>query len=438
MSENRAVKVQEMKRSVKILHRDLPRSSYEVIRLPTITIKSPTNKGLSDQEQGTKRQKVMPSLTSQANEFRTKLEAKYPSFTKLLVKSHVTGCFWMGLPQPFCRMHLPSVDTFFILENENGKQYKTKYLAQRTAFSAGWREFSIAEKLSEGDVLVFQLVNSTKLKVHKIRENDFSEVNEPHVSLDLVARVEQKDAGVSKENRETHASSPVAACRDEEHGVILSEEDEIMQNVGNVKKNTLESESGISKHPQFTTVGDHNCITTFNDFIISVDELLKKYYELPHHIKWNYYQLCSSQKLILHADFLEGVNPVLVAGCIIETVDIANEMKICELPTFDNKFALWVRKLKYLNLVGMNVKFLSARLLNLQRVACNPEATKKRQEYMDLCSEHANSESIIKSLQDKLTELRRVSEKRAGDIEKLKTDIKEHELRFQEQVSAPW
>ncbi|XP_074304262.1 B3 domain-containing protein Os01g0234100-like isoform X2 [Silene latifolia] len=382
----------------------------------------------------------MPSVTSQANEFRSKLEAKYPSFVKRLVKSNVTGCFWMGLPQPFCRMHLPSVDTFFLLENENGKQYKTKYLAQRTAFSGGWREFSIAEKLSEGNVLVFHLVNSTKFKVYKISENGFSEVNGVHIALNSAARVEQKDSGVPEENKESHrTSSPLAASRDEDYGFILSEEDgEVVQNVENVKKNTVESESGNSKHPQFPTVGDHNGITTFNDFIISVDELLKKDYELPHHIKWSYYQLCSSQKSILHADLLKDINPVLVAGCIIETVDIANEMRICQLPTFDSKFALWKRKLKYLKFAGMNVRFLAARLFNLQRVACNSEAAKKRQQYMDLCSEHDNSENIIKSLQDKLTELRRVSGKRAEDIDKLETEIKQHELRFQEQVSAPW
>jgi hypothetical protein len=40
-----------------------------------------------------------------------------------------------------------------------------KYIAYKTGLSAGWRQFSAAHKLVEGDVLVFQLVEPTKFKV---------------------------------------------------------------------------------------------------------------------------------------------------------------------------------------------------------------------------------------------------------------------------------
>lgn len=52
-----------------------------------------------------------------------------------------------------------------VIEDENGQQYKLKYIAHKTGLSAGWRNFAIAHKLLEGDVLVFQLVESTKFKV---------------------------------------------------------------------------------------------------------------------------------------------------------------------------------------------------------------------------------------------------------------------------------
>ncbi|KAL9245783.1 hypothetical protein vseg_019393 [Gypsophila vaccaria] len=496
------------KKNEKILPRELPRHSYEVIKLP------PTPKGICDQQLGAKRQKVMPSITSQADDSRSKLDAKYPCFKKTLVKSHVSGCFWMGLPQRFCRLHLPSVDTYFILEIKTGKQYKAKYLAQRTALSGGWREFSLAEKLSEGDVLVFQLVNPTKFKVFRIRKGGLSEVHGDHAKLNPVDKKEQSGVKGLEQNKETHqAFSPKAVSGDEDHGVILSkendgivwkaehvrkitlesnssdrkhpqyppfvgnhngittfddfsleqneetrrvsspeevspdedhaavisEDDEIVQKAGNIKEITSESYSGDPKHPLYPPItGDYSRITTFDDFIIVIEELLKKEYTLPYHIKWSYYQLCFSQKSFLHANLLKDVNPILVAGCIIETVDIANAMKSCELPTFDNNFAQWDRKLKCLDLLGMNVRFLLARLLHLQRIACNSEAAMKRQKYMNLCAEHADSENIIKSIQEKLTELRRVSEKHAVAIDKMKTEIDEHELTFREQVSAPW
>ena len=51
------------------------------------------------------------------------------------------------------------------LEDENGKQWMIKYIAYKTGLSAGWRQFAVAHKLLEGDVLVFQLVEPTKFKV---------------------------------------------------------------------------------------------------------------------------------------------------------------------------------------------------------------------------------------------------------------------------------
>lgn len=52
-----------------------------------------------------------------------------------------------------------------VLEDESGKEYETKYLAEKVGLSAGWRGFSVAHKLVERDVLVFQLVGSSKFQV---------------------------------------------------------------------------------------------------------------------------------------------------------------------------------------------------------------------------------------------------------------------------------
>lgn len=51
------------------------------------------------------------------------------------------------------------------LEDESGIQYTAKYFAEKTGLSAGWRQFSTAHNLVEGDVLVFQLIAPLKLKV---------------------------------------------------------------------------------------------------------------------------------------------------------------------------------------------------------------------------------------------------------------------------------
>lgn len=52
-----------------------------------------------------------------------------------------------------------------VLEDESGKEYETKYLAEKVGLSGGWRGFSIAHELVERDVLVFHLVGPSKFKV---------------------------------------------------------------------------------------------------------------------------------------------------------------------------------------------------------------------------------------------------------------------------------
>lgn len=62
-------------------------------------------------------------------------------------------------------MELPKYDTTMVLVDECGTEYKAKYLAEKTGLSGGWRGFSIAHNLLEGDVLVFGLVQPTKFMV---------------------------------------------------------------------------------------------------------------------------------------------------------------------------------------------------------------------------------------------------------------------------------
>jgi hypothetical protein len=51
------------------------------------------------------------------------------------------------------------------LIDEDGEEYPTTYLAQKTGLSAGWRGFSIAHNLVDGDALIFELVKRTAFKV---------------------------------------------------------------------------------------------------------------------------------------------------------------------------------------------------------------------------------------------------------------------------------
>lgn len=51
------------------------------------------------------------------------------------------------------------------LIDESGGEHQTRYLAHKAGLSAGWKGFSIAHELVDGDALVFQLINATEFKV---------------------------------------------------------------------------------------------------------------------------------------------------------------------------------------------------------------------------------------------------------------------------------
>lgn len=113
------------------------------------------------------------SATLKAEELESSLGADYPTFVKPMLQSHVTGGFWLGLPGSWCRKHLPKRDDTITLIDEEGEEYPTVYLFRKSGLSGGWRGFSIAHELVDGDALVFQLIRPTAFKVYIIRVNSF-------------------------------------------------------------------------------------------------------------------------------------------------------------------------------------------------------------------------------------------------------------------------
>lgn len=93
------------------------------------------------------------------------LPQQYPSCVKPMLRSHVSGGFWLGLPRKFCNLHMPNMDSSIVLVDEHGKGYDVKYLVNKNGLSGGWRGFSIAKGLMESDVVIFQVIERCKLKV---------------------------------------------------------------------------------------------------------------------------------------------------------------------------------------------------------------------------------------------------------------------------------
>ena len=77
-----------------------------------------------------------------------------------------------------------------MLENDKGEQWEVKYIAYKVGLSAGWKHFVFAHSLVEGDVLIFQLVESTKFKVAYISVHlSFSPYIHIHIFIIIIRRI---------------------------------------------------------------------------------------------------------------------------------------------------------------------------------------------------------------------------------------------------------
>ncbi|MCO5610484.1 hypothetical protein L7F22_064722 [Adiantum nelumboides] len=100
-----------------------------------------------------------------------KFKSNRPHLLKLMKQSHVYRGFWLGLDTDFSVQYLPSQIQEVALLDTSGKSWSARWLGARNGLSGGWRKFSLDHGLEEGDVCVFELLDSKKIvfKVHIFR-----------------------------------------------------------------------------------------------------------------------------------------------------------------------------------------------------------------------------------------------------------------------------
>ncbi|CAK7337651.1 unnamed protein product [Dovyalis caffra] len=374
---------------------------------------------------------IKSSAMTRAEEVQSNLEPAFPSFLKCLVRSHVASCFWMGLPGPFCRAHLPHVDATVTLQDECGKEFKMKYIAYKTGLSAGWRQFCVAHQLFEGDVLVFQLIESCTFKVYVIRANDLTEVD---------GALGRDIAGCKSSRRKRPRSLPLAIVqkKNKKSGQPRPSEPQAGQPAEQSENDSEEVGSEVLEGFKLSLPAvQFKDIKSFEDFNILVDGLVLDS-ELPEDIRSKYYKLCCSQNAFLHDNLIKGVNLKLIAGIISETVNIADAMRACTLTTSRDEFATWDKALKASELFGMDVGFLRARLSRLLSLAFDSDGATKTRRYIEARSERVQTEDEIRNLEAKLVELKEAHERHGADVQRFKSKAEGYELKFQEEVLAPW
>lgn len=142
-----------------------------------------------------------------AEKLQDSLGPENPSFVKTMVRSHVSSCFWLGLPTRFCKKYLPPRELKMVLEDEEGVEFDAVYIGNRTGLSGGWRGFSMHHNLEDGDSLVFELVEPDRFKIYIVKAID-EDVNEAEPD-DKNADVDTNDTDLTKEEPD-QKDSPVA------------------------------------------------------------------------------------------------------------------------------------------------------------------------------------------------------------------------------------
>ncbi|KAL8473170.1 hypothetical protein ACS0TY_029454 [Phlomoides rotata] len=376
-----------------------------------------------------------------AEEFQSSLNNDRPSFMKTLVRSHVASCFWMGLPVPFCKIHLPTKDTTVTLDDENGEEFPIKYIAHKTGLSAGWRKFVAANKLIEGDVLVFQLTGPCRFKVYVIRANDLTEVDGALSLLILDSQIKQNeaegamDAQSKKKRRPKSLPLTVVQKKKDKAGAAGLQFGQSEEHSGN---DSDEVASEVLEGTKFSGSSfPFKDIKSFEEFHIMVNGVCIDS-DLPEHIRRKYYGLCCSKNAFLHERLLPGLYSKLAAGMIVETINIGDAIQGCKLTTPREDFEVWEKSLRSFELLGLNVGFLRARLHQLLKLAFDTEGASEVRRYWEAQKEQNQVKDEIEMLEAKLVELNELSAKYDDEIENLKSKAESCELKFQEEANAPW
>ncbi|KAH7834652.1 hypothetical protein Vadar_018246 [Vaccinium darrowii] len=361
---------------------------------------------------------VQSRVMARAEEVQASLAPEFPSFWRLMTRSHVTKGFWLGLPSELCKLHLPRLDAAVDLEDESGEKYNTKYLADRTALSGGWRGFSSAQKLLEGDAVVFHLVsrlNPIKFKVFIIRAKDFEVADALSLpNSDACAKEIGFGAYAEKNNR---------TCKKEKKKHPRLEIDN-KSHRGDIHC------SDASEGSKFS-----GSIPDIKNFNIVVNDLTIDF-DLSTRVWTEYYDLCFTQKSYIHEGLLPTIDSKMAVGIISETINIANAIRACKISISPKDAEIWDKTLKAFVVLGMNVGFLRDRLNHL--VSLSSELKEVSNRYAEASIERDGVQSELKSLELNLLGMKQERRRLDDEMEDLKGKAQTYEFLFQKEAIAPW
>ncbi|KAH6772661.1 hypothetical protein C2S52_004530 [Perilla frutescens var. hirtella] len=382
------------------------------------------------------------SSLEQAKGIQANSLAQFPSFLKQLLKSHLSGKFYLGLPKKFCDMHLPSQDDTIVLVDENEQEYSAKFSVRKNRLSGGWRGFSIAHNLIEGDALVFHLIGPCKFRVYIVRASKLTEDDgidlqtcdfqnsKPISTLKMEDQMEA-DACVGKTARPLYLNWLVVDSPQGTKKARLNYDSKLGtgQSVHDNDHFSSSVQEGIRYSESVVCFEDVKC---FEDFKIQVDGVILDS-QIPKNLRVKYYKLCCSQNMILHGHLIKGLSGKLAVVMISETINIADSIRSAGLATPHHYLECWDKTLKAFEDLGMAVEFLRDRLLKLLRLSHESQVTteSKRTKRVQADEEISNLETTSLNVKAFVVSLE-------AEIEALNRKNEKLDFEFREIAQAPW
>ncbi|KAL4311358.1 hypothetical protein GQ457_01G000780 [Hibiscus cannabinus] len=369
------------------------------------------------------------AVMERALQIQANLSPEFPSLVKYMLPSHVTGGFWLGLPKHFCSNHLPKEDRIMVLEDEEGEEFEAKYLVVKVGLSGGWRGFSIAHKLLEGDICIFHLVKPSKFKVYIVRKQGSDEVDVALGLLKLESSTQQVDPG----NEHNICENRISVGKTENGNNPVPHSSNLEPTADQSENGRMDLSSEVSDGVRLSeSIVNFKDVKCFEDFNI-VANGLNLDSEISKYLQMKYYELCCNQKSFLHENLLERLNCKLVAGVIAETINIADAIRAAKFTTSQDSFLTWDKTLKSFEGLGMKVGFLRARLDQLMNLST------KSKRYKEAKLEQANANEEKQKLEAKLAEVTKTLSRLDKEIGSFKREnADDFEALFQQVANAAW
>ncbi|ONK64178.1 uncharacterized protein A4U43_C07F22900 [Asparagus officinalis] len=144
------------------------------------------------------------AAVKRAEKLEMDLKSPHPSFVKTMVRSHVSSCFWLGLPTKFCKDNLPLSELRMVLEDEEGKEYDAVSLEVEEASDVNRGELrGQGDNRRQGSSAVRSGRRATSAKIYIIKaipeESSYSNKKESTESTAALESITEEDLPSSQE-----------------------------------------------------------------------------------------------------------------------------------------------------------------------------------------------------------------------------------------------